>query len=165
MFGSSLEEKEGEVSEAEYSYLAGLLRKEREAMREEEVAQEEALILAERIVLLRKESRRQRRLVRFLRGTHGETTMVEAVGSFKFARLWVGFRLSCRSPKSLERVSPSSLGRYLKVLFFRNLCPPQPPIAVCQTRSQAYPYMSKYSSAERRSPSWVTKTLIAQPSP
>ncbi len=65
--------------------------------------------------------------------------MVEAVGSFKFARLWVSFRLSCRSPQSLERVSPSSLGRYSKVLFFRNLCPPQPPIAVCQTRSQAYP--------------------------
>jgi len=40
------------VSEAEYSYLASLLRK----AREEETAQEEALILAEQIVLLRKES-------------------------------------------------------------------------------------------------------------
>ena len=51
-------EKEGEVSEAEYSYLASLLRKAREDTREEEMAQEEALILAERIVLLRRESRR-----------------------------------------------------------------------------------------------------------
>jgi hypothetical protein len=41
------------VSEAEYS-LASLLRK----AREEEIAQEEALILAEQIALLRRESRR-----------------------------------------------------------------------------------------------------------
>jgi hypothetical protein len=46
------------VSEAEYSYLDSLLRKAREDTREDEVAQEETLILAEQIVLLRKESRR-----------------------------------------------------------------------------------------------------------
>ncbi|MCA1848240.1 MAG: hypothetical protein LC704_04485 [Actinobacteria bacterium] len=46
------------MSEAEYSYLASLLRKAREDTREEEIVQEEALILAEQIALLRKESRR-----------------------------------------------------------------------------------------------------------
>jgi hypothetical protein len=46
------------VSEAEYSYLASLLRKARKDTREEEIAQEEALILVEQIALLRKESRR-----------------------------------------------------------------------------------------------------------
>ncbi len=46
------------MSEAEYSYLASLLRKAREDTREGEVVQEEALILAEQIALLRKESRR-----------------------------------------------------------------------------------------------------------
>jgi hypothetical protein len=46
------------VSEAEYSYLASLLRKARKDTREEEIAQEEALILAEQIVVLRKASRR-----------------------------------------------------------------------------------------------------------
>ena len=51
-------EKEGEVSEAEYSYLAGLLRKAREDTREEEIAQEQTLTLAEHIALLRRESRR-----------------------------------------------------------------------------------------------------------
>jgi hypothetical protein len=50
--------KEGEVSDAEYSYLASLLRRAREDTREGEIAQEQALILAEQIVLLRKESRR-----------------------------------------------------------------------------------------------------------
>ncbi len=50
--------KEGEVSEAEYSYLASLLRKARKDTREEETNQEQALILAEQIALLRKESRR-----------------------------------------------------------------------------------------------------------
>ena len=46
------------MSEAEYSCLASLLRKARMDTREEEIAQEEALILAEQIALLRKESRR-----------------------------------------------------------------------------------------------------------
>ena len=46
------------MSEAEYSYLASLLRKARKDTREEEIAQEEALILVEQIALLRKESRR-----------------------------------------------------------------------------------------------------------
>lgn len=46
------------MSEAEYAYLASLLRKAREDTREEEIVQEEALILAEQIVLERKESRR-----------------------------------------------------------------------------------------------------------
>jgi hypothetical protein len=46
------------VSEVEYSYLASLLRKARKDTRDEEANQEEALILAEQIVLLRKESRR-----------------------------------------------------------------------------------------------------------
>ncbi len=47
------------MSEAEYGYLASLLRKARKDTREEEIAQEEeALILAEQIALLRKESRR-----------------------------------------------------------------------------------------------------------
>jgi len=46
------------VSEAEYSYLASLLRKAQRDTREEEANQEQALILAEQIVLLRKESRR-----------------------------------------------------------------------------------------------------------
>jgi hypothetical protein len=46
------------VSEAEYSYLASLLRKARKDTREEEIVQEEALILVEQIALLRKESRR-----------------------------------------------------------------------------------------------------------
>jgi hypothetical protein len=46
------------VSEAEYSYLASLLRKARKDTREEEIAQEEALILVEQIALPRKESRR-----------------------------------------------------------------------------------------------------------
>jgi hypothetical protein len=46
------------VSEAEYTYLASLLRKAREDTREEEIAQEQALLLAEQIALLRKESRR-----------------------------------------------------------------------------------------------------------
>ena len=48
------------MSEAEYSYLASLVRKAREDTREEEFAQEEALTLAEQIALLRKESRRAR---------------------------------------------------------------------------------------------------------
>jgi hypothetical protein len=47
-----------EVSEAEYSYLASLLRKARKDTREEEADQGQALALAEEIVLLRKESRR-----------------------------------------------------------------------------------------------------------
>ena len=51
-------EKEGEVSEAEYSYLASLLRKAREDTREKDVAQQETLTLAEHNALLRKESRR-----------------------------------------------------------------------------------------------------------
>ena len=46
------------MSEAEYSFLASLLRKARKDTREEEVAQEQALISAEQIALLRKESRR-----------------------------------------------------------------------------------------------------------
>ncbi len=46
------------MSEAEYSYLASLLRKARKDTREEETNQEQALILAEQIALLRKESRR-----------------------------------------------------------------------------------------------------------
>ena len=46
------------MSEAEYTYLASLLRKALKDTREEEVAQEQALILAEQIALLRKESRR-----------------------------------------------------------------------------------------------------------
>jgi len=46
------------VSEAEYTYLASLLRKAREDSREEEIVQEDALILAEQVALLRKESRR-----------------------------------------------------------------------------------------------------------
>jgi hypothetical protein len=46
------------VSEAEYSYLASLLRKARKDTHEEEIAQEKALILAEQIALLRRESRR-----------------------------------------------------------------------------------------------------------
>jgi hypothetical protein len=46
------------VSETEYSYLASLLRKARKDTREDEIAQEEALISAEQIALLRKESRR-----------------------------------------------------------------------------------------------------------
>ena len=46
------------MSEAEYSYLASLLRKARKDTREEEIVQEEALILVEQIALLRKESRR-----------------------------------------------------------------------------------------------------------
>lgn len=46
------------MSEAEYSYLVSLLRKARKDTREEKIAQEEALILAEQIALLRKESRR-----------------------------------------------------------------------------------------------------------
>jgi hypothetical protein len=51
------------VSEAEYSYLASLLRKARKDTREEEIAQEEALILVEQIALLRKaEGRRIRRV-------------------------------------------------------------------------------------------------------
>ena len=50
--------KEGEVSEAEYSYLASLLRKARKDTREEEADQEQALILAEQIAQLRKGSRR-----------------------------------------------------------------------------------------------------------
>ncbi len=50
--------KEVEVSEAEYSYLASLLRKAQKDTQEDETAQEEALILAEQIALLRKESRR-----------------------------------------------------------------------------------------------------------
>ena len=48
----------GRVSEAEYSYLASLLRKAREDTREEEIAQEQTLTLAEHIALLRRESRR-----------------------------------------------------------------------------------------------------------
>ncbi len=51
------------MSEAEYSYLASLLRKARKDTREEEIAQEEALILAEQIALLRKaEGRRSQRV-------------------------------------------------------------------------------------------------------
>ncbi len=46
------------MSEPEYSYLASLLRKAREDTQEEEIAQEEALILAEQIALLRKENRK-----------------------------------------------------------------------------------------------------------
>ena len=46
------------MSDTEHTYLASLLRKARRDTREEEIAQEEALILAEQIVLLRKESRR-----------------------------------------------------------------------------------------------------------
>ena len=46
------------MSEAEYTYLASLLRKAREDSREEEIVQEDALILAEQVALLRKESRR-----------------------------------------------------------------------------------------------------------
>ncbi len=46
------------MSEAEYSYLASLLRKALKDTREDEDAQQEALLLAEQIVLLRKESRR-----------------------------------------------------------------------------------------------------------
>ena len=46
------------MSEAEYTYLANLLRKAREDTRDVEIAQEQALILAEQIVLLRKESQR-----------------------------------------------------------------------------------------------------------
>ncbi len=46
------------MSEAEYSYLASLLHKAREDTQEEEIAQEKALILAEQIALLRRESRR-----------------------------------------------------------------------------------------------------------
>jgi hypothetical protein len=42
------------VSEAEYNYLASLLR----FAQEDKIAQDEALILAEQTVLLRKESRR-----------------------------------------------------------------------------------------------------------
>jgi hypothetical protein len=57
MLGRCLKE-EGEVSEAEYSYLASLLRKALKDTREDEDAQQEALLLAEQIVLLRKESRR-----------------------------------------------------------------------------------------------------------
>ena len=45
------------MSEAEYSYLASLLRKARKDTREGEIAQEKALILVEQIALLRKESR------------------------------------------------------------------------------------------------------------
>jgi hypothetical protein len=50
--------EEGEVGEAEYAYLASLLRKALKDTREEEDAQKEALLLAEQIVLLRKEGRR-----------------------------------------------------------------------------------------------------------
>ncbi len=46
------------MSETEYSYLASLLQKARKDTREDEADQEQALILAEQIVLLRKESRR-----------------------------------------------------------------------------------------------------------
>jgi hypothetical protein len=54
---SRAQEKEVEVGEAEYSYLASLSRKARTDTREEEKRQEEALLLAEQIALLRKESR------------------------------------------------------------------------------------------------------------
>jgi hypothetical protein len=47
-----------EVSDIGYTYLASLLRKAREDSRDEEIAQEEVLVLAEQIALLRRESRR-----------------------------------------------------------------------------------------------------------
>jgi hypothetical protein len=53
MLGRCLNE-EGEVGEAEYAYLASLLRKALKDTREED-AQKEGLLLAEQIVLLRKE--------------------------------------------------------------------------------------------------------------
>jgi hypothetical protein len=58
MLGSSIRGKGGEMSEAEYSYLVSHLRKARKDTQEDETAQDEALILAEQIALLRKESRR-----------------------------------------------------------------------------------------------------------
>jgi hypothetical protein len=42
------------VSDIEYTYLASLLRKAWEDSRDKEIAQEEVLILAEQIALLRK---------------------------------------------------------------------------------------------------------------
>ncbi len=46
------------MGEAEYAYLASLLRKALKDTREEEDAQKEGLLLAEQIMLLRKEGRR-----------------------------------------------------------------------------------------------------------